>query len=432
LSEQTQSTQTQSTQNQPKRIIVVGAGIVGVSTALHLQNAGHSVLVLDPSPPGTNTSLGNSGSISMGGVYPVSTPGNWKQVPKMLTDPITPLRIDWRHVMRNPRFFLSFLREGAPGRVERNSQAMAEISRHSLDAHRTLMKLSKAEDIVKPLGWLKVYSSQESFDKTAGERAIMARRGVNVQVLTTDELRQLEPGLNPRFTHAWHQPDNGFVSWPLKLTERYFAKFRELGGEWRAERVQRFELGQNGVERVNTNHGIHACDAVVIATGSRAGALSGLLGDETLIDAERGYHLNFDVTVAGDGELPLRRPTVFGDWGFVLSPMQDGLRLTTGSEFAGNDAPPDFRRVYRMAELVPDILPGVSVKANREWIGFRPSTPDSVPTLGRSPRHGNVWYNFGHGHLGLTMAAKSAEILRDLIAGRDPGVDMAPYRIDRF
>ena len=245
-------------------------------------------------------------------------------------------------------------------------------------------------------------------------------------MLNADELRQLEPGLNPRFTHAWHQPDNGFVSWPLKLTEAYFAKFRELGGEWRAERVQRFETSPHGVTSVNTNHGIHACDGVVIATGSRAGELASQLGDRALIDAERGYHLNFDVTVDGGGELPLRRPTVFGDWGFVLSPMQDGLRLTTGSEFAGNDADPDFRRVYRMAELVPEVLPGVSVKTNREWLGFRPATPDSVPTIGPSSRHANVWYNFGHGHLGLTMSAKSGEIVRDLIAGEDPGVDMRP------
>ena len=143
-----------------KRIVVVGAGIVGVATALHLQNAGHSVLVLDPSPPGTNTSMGNSGSISMGGVYPVSTPGNWKQVPKMLTDPITPLRIKWDHVLRNPRFFLRFLGESAERRVEANSKAMAAISGNAVDAHRTLIQLSKADGIVKPLGWLKVYSSQ--------------------------------------------------------------------------------------------------------------------------------------------------------------------------------------------------------------------------------------------------------------------------------
>jgi D-amino-acid dehydrogenase len=417
-----------------KRIIVIGAGIVGVTTALQLQADGNSVMLLDPAAPGMSTSFGNAGSISMGGVYPVSTPGNWKQVPKMLTDPVSPLRIRWDHVLRNPGYFLRFLKEGTPGRVEANSVAMAGIAQEGMIAHRKLVALCKAEDLVRPVGWLKVYSSQQSFDKTTHEREVMGRRGVNIDVLGADEIRQLEPGLSPRFTHAWHQPDNGFVTSPLKLTEAYYAKFKALGGEWRAEKVQRFVTGPGGVETVNTNHDIHTCDAVVIATGARAGELSGLLGDQTMISAERGYHLNFDVEVEGtsDGEVPLRRPTVFGDWGFVLSPMQDGLRMTTGSEFASSDAAPDFRRIYRMAKLVDQVLPGVRTKVNREWVGQRPSTPDSVPTLGRSPRHGNVWYNFGHGHLGLTMSAKSAEVLADLIGGRDPGVDMTPYRVDRF
>jgi D-amino-acid dehydrogenase len=417
----------------PRRIVVVGAGVVGVTTALRLQHQGHSVLILDPSPPGTNTSFGNAGSISMGGVYPTSTPGNWKQVPKMLADPASPMRIHWDHVLKHPKFFMRFLREGTPSRVEANSLAMAGLAQGAVDAHKALIKLAKADGIVRPVGWLKVYSSRENFEKTAEERAVMARRGVNIDVLNADELRQLEPGISPRFTHGWNQPDNAFVSSPLKLTEAYFAEFRRLGGEWRAERVQRFVTGPNGVESVNTLHGIHACDAVVIATGARAGELSELLGDRTLIGAERGYHLNMQLDLEAEGgEVPLRRPTVFGDLGFVLAPMQDGLRLTTGSEFSEPDSPPDFRRIYRMAKLVEQALPGVKPRVDREWMGQRPSTPDSVPTLGRSPRHGNVWYNFGHGHLGLTMSAKSAEVTADLIAGRDPGLDMAPYRIDRF
>ena len=166
----------------------------------------------------------------MGGVYPVSTPGNWKQVPKMLTDPVSPLRIRWDHVLRNPGYFLRFLKEGTPGRVEANSVAMAGIAQEGMIAHRKLVALCKAEDLVRPVGWLKVYSSQQSFDKTTHEREVMGRRGVNIDVLGADEIRQLEPGLSPRFTHAWHQPDNGFVTSPLKLTEAYYAKFKALGG----------------------------------------------------------------------------------------------------------------------------------------------------------------------------------------------------------
>src|SRR3546814_256342 len=137
-------------------------------------------------------------------------------------------------------------------------------------AHRRLIELSKAHDIVRPTGWLKVYSSRQSFERTAEERAVMTRRGVNFDVLTADEIRQLEPGLSPRFTHGYHQPDNGFVSQPIKLTEAYFAKFQELGGRWVAEKVRRFGLGPGGVDTVVTDLAMHPCDAVVICAGARS------------------------------------------------------------------------------------------------------------------------------------------------------------------
>ncbi len=177
-----------------------------------------------------------------------------------------------------------------------------------------------------------------------------------------------------------------------------------------------------------TDLAMHACDAVVIAAGARSHEIVAMLGRRFPLDTERGYHLNLDVSEGPE----LRRPVVIGDHGFVLAPMQDGLRLTTGAEFAGVDAPPDFRRVYRMLELAREALPGLKAEVTREWLGFRPSTPDSVPVIGRSPDHANVYFGFGHGHIGLTLSARTGELIADLVAGRDPGIDMTPYRIERY
>ncbi|MEQ9330466.1 FAD-dependent oxidoreductase [Thalassobaculum sp.] len=417
-----------STAPQPKRIVVVGAGIVGVSTGLHLQREGHSVTLVDPTPPGRGTSFGNAGSIAIGSVYPTGSPGNWKQVPKMLTDPMSPLRIKWSYVLKAAPWFWHFLEASRESRVEEISHHLWALSKDAMTSHRKLIELTRAHDIVKPVGWLKVYSSQQSLDKTKHEREVMTRRGVKFDVLTADEIRQLEPGLSPKFTHGYHQPENGFVSEPVKLTEAYFAKFKELGGRWVPEKVRRFAMGPNGVEKVVTDLAMYPCDAVVVCAGARSHEIVAMLGRRFPLDTERGYHLNLTVQEGPE----LRRATVIGDHGFVLAPMQDGLRLTTGAEFAGVDAPPDFRRIYRMLELAHQALPGLKAEVTREWLGFRPSTPDSVPVIGRSPDHANVYYGFGHGHIGLTLAARTGELVSDLVAGRDPGIDLTPYRIERY
>lgn len=411
-----------------RRIVVVGAGIVGVATGLILQREGHRVTLVDPASPGTGTSFGNAGSIAIGSVYPTGSPGNWKQVPKMLLNPASPLNIRPSYLPRMLPWLLRFLAASTPGRVEKISQDLRAITKDALEAHRKLIALARAHEIVRPVGWLKVYSSQEKYDRTRDERETMRRRGVKFDELSADEIRQLEPGLNRRFTHGYNQPENAFVSQSIKLTEAYFAAFKDLGGDWLAEKVRRFETGPNGVEKVVTDRGMHACDAVVVAAGARSHEICAMLGRKVPLDTERGYHLNLNVTEGPE----LRRPTVIGDHGFVLAPMQDGLRLTTGAEFAGVDAPPDFRRVYRMLPFAEDALPGLKYEVTREWLGFRPSTPDSVPVIGRSPDHANVYYGFGHSHIGLTLAARTGELIADQIAGRDPGVDMAPYRIDRF
>lgn len=411
-----------------KSVIVVGAGIVGVATALCLQMDGHRVTVLDPKAPGTATSFGNAGSIAVGAMYPTGAPGNLKQVPKMLTDPASAVSIRWSYLPRMLPWLARFFAESRPHRVEQISRELASIVSSAADAHLSLMKAHRIEGIVKPLGWLKVYTGEKSFASTFEERQTIERLGANVQILNQDELRQLEPALSPRFTHGAFQPDNHFVTSPVKLTEAYAKAFSGLGGLLQAERVTRFEFDDGKVRKVITDLGMHDADDVVVCAGAWSGRICEMLGFTVPLDTERGYHLNI---VAEEGP-KLMRPVVVGDHGFVLAPMQDGIRLTSGVEFAGIDAPPDFRRIRRMLPLAQKALPGLGSTINREWVGYRPSTPDSKPVIGLAPGMRNVYLGFGHGHIGLTLAARTGYILADLVSGRVSSVDLMPFSASRF
>lgn len=408
--------------------MVVGAGIVGVCAGLTLRQEGHEVTVLDPRTPGRATSFGNAGVISVGSVWPVSTPGAWRKVPRMLADPAAPLRIRWSYLPRMAPWLARFLAAGTPARAERLSKEIHALTKDALTAHNDLMRAHRIEGIVKPVGWLKVYRTEAGFREAAEERDAQIRRGLKVEFLGPDEIRQLEPGLARTFVRAAFLPENGFATEPAALTDAYAEALARLGGRILPERVVRFEFGDRGPVRAVTDLGMHDADAFVVCAGAWSGPLARMLGTPVPLDTERGYHLNLPLE-SGPG---LRRPVLVGEGNFVLAPMRDGMRLTSGVEFAGLDAPPDFRRIRNMLPLAREALPGLGAEPTREWLGFRPSLPDSKPVLGRSPRFDNVFFGFGHGHIGLTLSARTGRLIADLVAGRTPDIDLSPYRANRF
>jgi len=401
---------------------------VGVCVGLTLQRSGHAVSIIDPKPPGRATSFGNAGSIAAGNVYPVSMPGTWKQVPAMLMNPAAPLNLRWRYLPRMLPWLARFLAAGAPGRVDRIAGEIREITKDAVAAHDQLMAASGIADIVKPVGWLKVFGSERGFDASAGTRAIQTQNGVRLEILNEDEIRQLEPGLAHGFTHGIFEPDNGFVTSPAMLTDAYAEAFVERGGEFIRERVTRFDFDGTRPIRAITDLGMWPADDFVICAGAWSKHLARMLGAKVPLDTERGYHLNLNL----EGGPGLRRPVVIGDHGFVLAPMRDGMRLTSGVEFAGLDAPANFSRIKNMLPLAKAALPGLGDEISREWLGYRPSIPDSKPVIGGSPAIDNVFFAFGHGHLGLTMAARTGQLVDDLVSGRKSSIDLAPYRVDRF
>jgi D-amino-acid dehydrogenase len=410
------------------RVAVVGAGIVGVSCALHLRLAGHDVILLDPRPPGTATSFGNAGGIVTGAVVPNSTPALRRDLRRILFDKDSAVRLRWSYLPRLAPWLLRFLSEGRDERVREIARALQPLVSRAYEAHRELITVSGADGIVRPVGWLKVYASEANFAATQYDRTIMAANGVRFDVLEGDEIRQLEPALAPRFEKALFQPDSAFVTSPRKLTEAHAAHFVRIGGALVQERVRGITPEPAGV-MLDCEFGYRQVDAVVIAAGAWSQEVVRQVGDRVLLDTERGYHLNLDRGNAGE----LHRPVVFPDrGGFVLAPMQDGIRLTSGVELAGLDAPPDFSRIRRLIPRALDVLPGLSAQVTRQWMGYRPSTPDSLPVIGRSPRSPHVYYAFGHQHLGLTLGPITGRLIAAFVSGRQPEFDVSPYRIERF
>ena len=410
----------------PLDVAVIGAGIVGMSAALQLQRDGHAVTVIDARAPGLATSFGNAGGIVTGAVTPTATPELWREIPAMLLDRENAIRVPWHYLPRLAPWLVRFLL--AARRVDAIAAALRPIVTRAYDAHRDLAALVGAEDLLRPVGWLKLYETEVGFAGSALERRLMTEQGIRFEVLTADEIRQLEPALAPRYVRGLLQPESAFVRQPHLLVESYARHFAAAGGRLLRDRVRRLEpLAGEGV-RVRAELGIHRFDRAVVAAGAWSRSLAAEIGDRVSLDTERGYHLNLDPAGAGE----LRRPVVFPERKFVLAPMQDGIRLTSGVELAGLDAPPDFRPIQALLPQAREALPGLGDTVTREWMGYRPSTPDSLPVIGASPRASSVIYAFGHGHLGLTLGPITGRLVADLVANRAPTIDVTPYRADRF
>ena len=405
-----------------RKVVVIGAGIVGTSAALCLRRDGHEVTLLDPLPPGEGASFGNAGGIVLSYNAPVAMPGIWKQVPRMLFDPLGPLSLRWSYLPRLAPWLLRFLAASTPARVEKIAGHKAALLSAAGDAWRDLLRLAGNDGLVEQVGWLGVWETDKGFAGEAFAIELMRRHDCPFEILDENELRQLEPSLGRQFRHAVFQPGSMAIRHPHKLVQGFAQQAADSGVRVLCQRVVGFEQ-RGGRRHVLTEAGeTHAADTVVVAAGAWSGRVCEMLGERVSLDTERGYHLMLPTP-----EHNLHRPVISAEHSFVLSPMQHGLRMTSGVELAGLDAPADFRRIRRMLPLAQQMLPGLETDVQSEWLGFRPSMPDSMPVLGRSRRHADVVYAFGHGHLGMTMGPISGQVVADLVSERVPGIDLSAF-----
>ena len=410
-----------------RHIAVIGAGIVGTATACYLRRDGHEVTLIDPEPPGSMTSFGNAGAISSHACLPQTGPGLMFKAPGWLLDPLGPLFIRWRHLPNLLPWLIRFVQAGRPEPMRRQMDAMAALHRSALDAHRELAAEAGAADLIRTSGTLTVYENTRNFAAGAGGREGARERGFEVEELSADELRQLEPGLAPIFRHATFFPKGAHTLDPGALTAGLAGAFASRGGRLLPSRVAGFDFADGRPVAVRTAGGAVAADGFVVAAGAWSAGLAEMLGEKAVLESERGYHLTLP-----DPGVETRRPISFFERKFMATPMRMGLRLAGTAEFAGLDAPPDWKRIEPLRAHAHKAFRCVRAEDGSSWMGNRPATPDSLPVLGASRLHGNVWYAFGHGHLGLTAGPVSGRHIADLAAGRPPAIDLAPYSIGRF
>ncbi len=409
------------------RFTVLGAGIVGACVALALQRDGHDVTLVDRDEPGNGCSFGNAGFIQTATPHPMATPGVLRKLPGLLLDPRSPLSIKWRHVPRLAPWLARFFGNASPARVERISIALMAVLERSGAAYDRVLNEARAADLVRRRGLLYVYPDAAAFESARWEFDLYRRRGSVVEHIERDQLRQMEPALNPDYTDAYYLPETFYTVDPSGLTRRIVERLAEIGGTFVRGDVRDIEVGADGPRALATATGPMDLDNLVVAAGIHSARFAARLGDRVPLESARGYHV-----MIPDPGITLQGPVIDGAMHFGATPMRGGLRLAGTLEFASLDAPPDYRRADMLAPMARQMLPGLDGEVATRWMGHRPATPDSLPVLGRAPRFANVFYAFGHGQLGLTMAAATGELIADLAAGRDPGLDLAPYSAARF
>lgn len=409
------------------RIAVIGAGVVGLACASHLQIRGHAVTLIDPGAPGEGCSFGNAGCLSRASCVPLGLPGMWKKVPGWLLDPHGPFSIRWRYAHRVAPWLLALQRSSSLPRVQAIADALHPLLDRTVEQWRVLAAWAGVPELIRQEGYGFAYESDRAFAGDALGRALRSERGVRIDVLTASAIREFDPALSPAITHLVLMPEQGHVANPLRLSTALARRLQAGGAQFVHHAAVDFDIGDGRVASVVTAAGRIAADAVVLAAGAHSRALAVKLGSAVPLESERGYH----VMLAAPSVTP-RIPVCSGEGKYFLTPMEGGLRVAGGVELACVEASPRYARADALLRGARRLLPALEHGEVTRWMGHRPSLPDSLPVLGRSARFGNAYFAFGHGHVGLTAAAPSGAIIADLVSGATPGIDVRPYSAQRF
>lgn len=408
-------------------VAVIGAGVVGLACASHLQMQQRRVTLIDPRPPGEHCSFGNAGCFSRSSFVPLGLPGTWKSVPGWLLDPAGPLHIPLRYLPHIAPWLWRFQNSTSMARVDEIADALHGLLDVTLDKWRPLAARAGVPELIVQQGYAFVYESEAGFRADALGREIRQRRGVALEVLTGPAIQDYDPALSPRLTHLVRLPEQGHCPNPLRLSRALATRLREGGAQFVSASATGFDVVDGRVTRIITDADPVAADAVVIAAGAHSNVLSSQLGANVPLETERGYHLMLE-----SPSLSPRVPIASGERKYFATPMEGGLRIAGTVELAGLDAPPNYARADVLLEHARHVFPGLHGTNVTRWMGHRPSLPDSMPVIDRAPRASNAWLAFGHGHVGLTGAAPTGEIIAALVAGRAPFIDIGPFAATRF
>ena len=411
-----------------QNITVIGNGIIGLCIARSLLNDGHTVTVVSRDAADEGTSIGNASGIAQAEIFPIAEPGLWKKVPGMLMDPLGPLHFRLGHLPKLLPWMYRFLRACRPENQARGIAALAAIMEPTMRDHHAMLDDIGGRYLLIGEGILFVYRSEATRDHAAPEWKTRQHYGIESFMLDREGIRQHEPTLGEEARAGFFSPNWAHYNDPKEVLIALHTHLRERGVTFLTGEVVGLESTGNKVSAIHfKDGGHHTVEQLVIAGGAWSGLLSKQLGETFPIEADRGYN----TTLPNPG-MNMKNYVTFAEDSFVATPLSIGLRIGGAVEMGGLDAPPNYARSDALIKLAKRYLPDLNTEGGTQWMGHRPGTPDSIPVISKSATHENVMYAFGHGHLGLTLSSTTARLIADMISNRDPGIDMTPYRIDRY
>jgi D-amino-acid dehydrogenase len=407
--------------------VVLGAGIVGTSIALHLAKRGLSVALVDRGGPGEETSYGNAGVIEGNTLFPPSFPPGLINFLRVGLKQAPEANYHLAFLPRVAPWLFNFWLQSWPSKQLEFAAAMRPLFARAVAEHEALMTEAGALQYLRKNGWAKIYRSEKSFADMRPELNLADELGIPYRALNPAGMLELEPALKPHFERALYWPGAASLSNPLAVTKAYAARYEALGGVTLVGDAR--TLHRNGSNwRVDTAQGPLDASHVVVALGPWAPDLLEPMGIHLPLGIKRGYHRHFKLA----GTVPMTRPVVDPDVGYCVTPMQQGIRVTTGAEFADRDAPPSPVQFNRLMPKALEVYPLGEQVQEATWLGKRPCFSDSRPVIGPAPKQAGLWLAFGHAHWGLTLGPVTGRLMADLVTGATPFCDPAPYRAERF
>ena len=407
--------------------IVLGGGIVGTSVALQLAKRGLSVALIDRAGLGEQTSFGNAGIIEGNTVFPPAFPADTRTLARIVFKRASEANYHLSFLPKVLPWLAAFRAASQPQRLIETAHLIRPLFASAVPEHEALLKEAGVPQLLRKTGWLKVYRREATFAGLRREFDLAAEMGLPLQSLDAAGAQALEPSLKGVFAHAVFWPEAASVSNPFRVTLAYASRLRALGGVTVSGDARTLHRkGQSW--RVETDEGGIDAPEVVIALGPWAGDFLRGLGVRLPFAVKRGYHRHF----RGQGNASLARPVLDADIGYVITPMEMGIRLTTGVEFAPRDAEPTPVQFERIMPAARQLFPLGERADDKTWMGARPCFPDSRPVIGPAPGQSGLWLAIGHAHWGLTLGPSTGRKLAEMMTGTTPFVDPAPYRAERF
>lgn len=407
-------------------VLVLGAGIVGVAAALQIQARGREVVLVDRRGPGEETSYGNAGLIERASVFPYLFPRDIRALAVYAVNGANEAHYRAVDLPAYAPWLARYWWESSPERAEKHALAALPLIENCLSEHERLMGEAGALHLLHKKGWIKLFRSEETFAAGRASAAKIEPFGLKTAFYDAAALKQTEPFLQGGFG-AVHYLDPASICDPLALTRAYEKLFETRGGRFLRGEAKTFRPASEGYG-VETEAGPLLAREAVICLGPWADVVTGPLGYAYPMAVKRGYHMHY----APQEGAVLNHPVLDADNGFLLAPMDRGVRMTTGAEFADRDAPPDYGQIESSESLARKLFPLAGRLDDKPWMGSRPCLPDMLPIIGPAPRHKGLWFDFGHQHHGLTLSAISGRLLADMMTGEAPFADPARFSIERF